>query len=160
MKIENQSVVSLNYILRDAAGEILDQNSEGEPLTYLHGASNIISGLEDALEGRQAGDSFKVEIPPKQGYGEKDPALVKQVPKSRFKEAEHLREGVQFEIETPQGTQTYTVTGIEENTVRLDGNHPLAGKTLHFEIEVLHLRQATEEELHHGHVHGAGGHHH
>jgi len=160
MTISQDQVVSIHYTLRDDAGELIDRSAEGEPLSYLHGHGNLIPGLERALTGREAGDRLQVKIAPTDGYGEYNQGLVQQVPRRALKGIDDLQVGMRLQAQTPQGPRAVTVTQLSGDLVTLDGNHPLAGKSLNFEVEVAAVRPATEEELAHGHVHGAGGHHH
>ena len=160
MKIADQSVVSIHYTLTNDAGDILDTSEHSDPLVYLHGAGNIIPGLENALLTKAAGDSFKVSIEPAQGYGEHDETMVQQVPKDAFQGVQNIEVGMQFQARSDQGAMTVTVTGVDGDTVTIDANHPLAGERLHFAIEVVEVRTATQEELTHGHAHGPGDHHH
>jgi len=160
MSIGKDQVVSIHYTLRDDAGELIDRSAEGEPLAYLHGHGNLIPGLEHELTGRKAGDRLQVKIAPTDGYGEYDDGLVQQVPRRALKGIGDVRVGMRLQAHTPQGPRAVTVTRVNGDLVTLDGNHPLAGKNLNFEVEVAAVRPATEEELAHGHVHGAGGHHH
>ena len=160
MNISQDQVVSLHYTLRDEAGEILDRSAQGEPLAYLHGHGNLIAGLERELTGRKAGDKLQVKIAPADAYGEYDQQLVQQVPRRALKGIANVHVGMRLQTQTPQGPQAVTVTRVAGDMVTIDGNHPLAGKHLSFEVEVADVRPATAEELAHGHVHGAGGHHH
>lgn len=160
MKIENQKVVSINYTLRNDQGEILDTSDGRKPLAYIQGMGNIIPGLEAQLHGKSVGDSLKVSVAPVDGYGEYDLAQVVQVSRSQFEGVPELKVGMQFTASSPEGNQVVTVTNIDRDVVTVDGNHPLAGKTLHFDVTVVDIRNASEDELSHGHVHGAGGHHH
>ena len=160
MKIAQEKVVSIHYTLKNAEGSVLDSSSGSDPLAYLHGAGNIIPGLESALEGKEAGEKLAVTVEPGQGYGDRDERLVQDVPRAAFKDVQELAPGMQFQAQGPQGTRLVVVTQVAEETVTVDANHPLAGQTLHFEVEVAEVREATKEELEHGHVHGAGGHHH
>lgn len=160
MKIENQKVVSINYTLRNDQGEILDTSDGREPLAYIHGMGNIIPGLESQLNGKSAGDSLKVSVAPVDGYGEYDLAQVVQVSRSQFEGVPELKIGMQFTASSPEGHQVVTITNIDNDSVTVDGNHPLAGKTLHFDVTVVDVRNASADELSHGHVHGPGGHHH
>ena len=154
MQIAKDTVVSIHYTLKDDAGKVLDSSDDGEPLAYLHGNGNLIPGLESQLEGKTAGAKLEVKVLPKDGYGELDPQLVHQVPKRQF-EGE-VAVGQRFHA----GPSVVTVTKILSDMVTVDGYHPLAGQNLHFKVEVMDVRAATAEELDHGHVHGAGGHHH
>ncbi len=160
MKIAQNSVVSMHYTLKNAEGEIIDQSEQQEPLVYIHGHGQIIPGLENAMDGRILGDKFQISIPPESGYGEFNQAMIQKVPLSMFDTVEPIEPGMQFHAETSNGMQVVTVVAVDDNEVTLDGNHPLAGQNLHFEVEILQIRPATTEELDHGHVHGAGGHHH
>jgi FKBP-type peptidyl-prolyl cis-trans isomerase SlyD len=160
MSISPDQVVSIHYTLRDDTGEVIDRSAEGEPLAYLHGRGQLIPGLERELTGREAGDRLEVKIAPAEGYGEYDRELVQQVPRRALKGVGQLRVGLRLQAQTQDGPRAVTVTQLNGDMVTLDGNHPLAGKTLHFQVEVAAVRAATEEELAHGHVHGAGGHHH
>lgn len=160
MKIENNKVVSINYTLRNDAGEVLDSSEGREPLAYIHGMGNIIPGLESQLLGKSAGDSLKVSIPPSEAYGEYDLSQVVQVSRSQFEGAPELKVGMRFTATSDQGYQVVTITNINDDVVTIDGNHPLAGKTLHFDVTVVDVRDASPDELSHGHVHGPGGHHH
>ncbi|MFW2077287.1 peptidylprolyl isomerase [Acinetobacter sp. ULE_I010] len=157
--IANNNVVSFHYTLTNAEGETLDK-SQGEPLVYLHGAGNIIPGLEKALEGKTVGDKFTVTIPAAEGYGEYNPDLVQEVPAQMFQGVENIEAGMQFQAQTDDGVQVVTVKAIEGENIIVDANFPLAGQDLTFEVEIAEIRDASEEELEHGHVHGAGGHHH
>jgi FKBP-type peptidyl-prolyl cis-trans isomerase SlyD len=161
MLIAQDKVVLIHYTLTNDKGEVLDSSSGGEPLAYLHGQGNIIPGLEKALEGKQAGDKLDVKVAPADGYGERDDKLVQQVPRRAFSGAQNVQPGMQFHAQTSQGhTRMVTVTGVVGDMVMVDGNHPLAGEHLSFAVEVTEVRDPSEEELSHGHVHGPGGHHH
>jgi len=160
MQVAKDKVTTIDYTLKDDEGTIIDQSSNGE-FAYLHGANNIIPGLEQALEGKQAGDEVSVSIDPEQGYGEKDLAQIQRVPRSQFPPDVEIEAGMQFQAQSPDGQMlVVTVTDVDNDVVVVDGNHPLAGKTLHFDVNVVDVRDATEEELEHGHVHGEGGHQH
>lgn len=160
MLIEQDKVVLIHYTLRNDAGETLDSSSGGDPLAYIHGQGNIIPGLEKALAGRQSGDRLSVRVEPAEGYGVRDASLVKKVPRRQFGGA-NIKPGMQLHAKTDHGhTRVVTVQRIQGDMVVVDGNHPLAGENLHFEVEVTGVRDATHEELEHGHVHGPGGHHH
>jgi FKBP-type peptidyl-prolyl cis-trans isomerase SlyD len=160
MLIAHDKVVLIHYTLTNDAGKVIDSSSGGEPLAYLHGQGNIISGLEKALDGRQAGDKLNVRVEPADGYGVRDDELVQQVPRRQFGGA-NLKPGMQFHAQSSQGhARVVTVTRVVGDMVTVDGNHPLAGEVLNFDVEVAEVREATQEELEHGHVHGPGGHHH
>ena len=160
MQIANNKVVSIHYKLTNDEGSILDSSEGQEPLAYLHGLGNIIPGLENALTGRAVGDKFTVTITPADGYGERDNEMVQSVPKSAFQGVDQIEPGMQFQAQSPDGMQLVTVVDVDGDEVILDGNHPMAGITLTFDVEVTEIRDATAEELDHGHVHGPGGHHH
>jgi len=154
MQISPNKVVTIHYTLRNPEGEILDSSTGGEPFSYLHGAGNIIPGLEKALEGKQAGDQVNVTIAPEDAYGEHDEALVQAVPRAAFQGVDDIQPGMQFQAQGQGGApQVVTVTEVAEDTVTVDANHPLAGVTLIFEVEVKDVREASEEEVAHGHVH-------
>ncbi|WP_290790286.1 peptidylprolyl isomerase [Halomonas sp.] len=160
MQIAQNSVVAFHYTLTNDTGEVLDSSEGREPLTYLHGAGNIIPGLEKELEGRQAGDSLNAVVAPGEGYGEQQEQLVQEVPRDAFQGVEGIEPGMQFQAQTQGGPLMVTVTKVEGDTVTVDGNHPLAGQTLNFAVEIASVREASEEEIEHGHVHGEGGHQH
>jgi FKBP-type peptidyl-prolyl cis-trans isomerase SlyD len=160
MNIANQTVVSLHYTLTDDKGKVLDSSSGGDPLVYLHGASNIIPGLEEALTGKKTGDKLKVSVPPEKAYGQRDERMVQRIPKDQFPDPDRLKPGMQFQVNSNQGPMILTVTGVEKGEVIVDGNPELAGLTLHFDVEITDVRKATAEEIQHGHAHGPGGHHH
>ena len=160
MNIAEKSVVSMHYTLTDEAGKIIDSSSGGDPLVYLHGGGSIIPGLEEALTGKKEGEKLSVTVPPEKGYGPRDERKVQRIPKSQFPDPERLTPGMQFQVSSKQGPMILTVARIEDAEVVVDGNPELAGQTLHFEVEILEVREATEDELSHGHAHGPGGHHH
>lgn len=160
MQITQDAVVSIHYTLTDDKGETIDSSAGGDPLTYLQGHGNLIPGLENALDGKQAGDKLQVKVAPADGYGEYNKALVQSVPRRSFKGIKDVRVGMQFQVQGEGGPRAVTVTHIQGDMVTVDGNHALAGQNLNFAVEVTEVRAATEEELSHGHVHGPGGHHH
>ncbi len=160
MAIATDSVVTLHYTLKDDTGTVLDHSHPDEPLSYLHGHGNIIPGLERQLTGKNAGDALTVTVPPAEGYGEYDDDLVQSVPRRALRGIKDIKTGMQLQAQTDEGPRAVTVTKVLGDMVTLDGNHPLAGKSLHFEVRIEQVRAATEEELSHGHVHGPGGHHH
>jgi len=158
--IENNKVVTLNYILTDSEGTVLDQSDDAS-FAYLHGAMNIIPGLENALTGKTTGDDLSVSIPPEEAYGLRDDSRVQQVSKTMFEGGGDIEVGTQFHAQGPNGeTLVVTIAEVMEDDVLVDANHPLAGKQLNFEVTVIEVRDASDEELAHGHVHGPGGHHH
>ncbi len=160
MEITADRVVTIHYTLKDDGGEVLDSSAGGEPLAYIQGHGNLVSGLEKALEGKQDGTTLAVDVTPAEGYGERDESLIQRVPKRSLQGSGEIKKGMQFQARTGDGMRLFTVTAVVGDMVTLDGNHPLADQTLHFEVEVVGVREATTEELEHGHVHGAGGHHH
>ncbi len=160
MEISSDKVVLIHYTLKDDAGAVIDSSDGGEPLAYIQGHGNLVPGLEKALEGKTDGNHVVVSIAPEEGYGKHDPKLIQRVPKRSMQGAGEIKKGMQFQARTDDGMRVFTVTGIVGDMVSLDGNHPLADKTLHFDVQVVSVRDATQEELEHGHVHGAGGHHH
>jgi FKBP-type peptidyl-prolyl cis-trans isomerase SlyD len=160
MIISNDKGVTIDYSLTDEEGELIDSSVGEEPLIYLHGHHGIIPGLEQALAGHRTGDKVEVSIPPEEGYGDWDEDLVEVVAKEDFDDPEDLEIGTQFETETDEGARLATVIDIEGEDVTVDLNHPLAGMTLNFDVTVLDVRDATAEELAHGHVHGEHGHEH
>lgn len=157
--IAKDQVVSFHYTLTDDQGNILDQ-SQGEPLVYLHGAHNIIPGLERALEGKTTGDQIKVTVEPGEGYGEYQAELVQEVPRERFQGVDQIEPGMQFQAQTDDGISVVVVKSVDDKVVVVDGNHPMAGQTLNFDVTITDVRAATAEELAHGHAHGPDGHHH
>jgi FKBP-type peptidyl-prolyl cis-trans isomerase SlyD len=161
MNIAKNRVVSIDYTLKDDNDQFIDSTSGSDPLDYLHGYDNIIPGLEQALEGKSQGDKLNVKVPAADAYGLRDDKLVSTVPLDRFDGADAVEEGMQFEAQTPDGYRIVTVTKVEDNQVTIDGNHPLAGLNLNFDVTVTAVREANAEELAHGHVHSHGhGHDH
>jgi FKBP-type peptidyl-prolyl cis-trans isomerase SlyD len=159
MQISKNSVVSFHYTLNDGDGKLLDTSAGREAFTYIHGAGMIVPGLEEEMEGKKSGDNLKVAIPPTKGYGEFDPQLVHKVPQDRFGD-QKVEPGMQFQAGEQGDMGVFTVMDVQDGNVMLNGNHPLAGVTLHFNVDIKNVREATEEELAHGHVHGEGGVHH
>jgi FKBP-type peptidyl-prolyl cis-trans isomerase SlyD len=160
-RIGAKRVVTLHYTLKDGAGKELDSSAGGEPLTYLHGSGQIVPGLEKALTGKRAGDKANVVVPPAEGYGERKGKGAQRVPRAAFAGIDEIEVGMAFDTEGDDGhSQTVWITAVEKDVVTIDLNHPLAGETLHFDVEIVAVRKATNEELSHGHVHGPGGHHH
>jgi len=161
VEIAADRVVLIHYTLKDDTGKVLDSSAGGEPLAYIQGHGNHVPGLEKALEGRQNGHKVAVSLVPADAYGSRSAALVKRVPKRSLQGGSgEIRQGMQFRAQTDEGVRLFTVTAVVGDMVTLDGNHPLADQTLHFDVEVVSVRDATTEELEHGHVHGPGGHHH
>ena len=162
MKIEEKKVVSFHYTLTSEEGEKLDASHDrGEPMLYLHGAGNIIPGLEKAMEGREAGDSFQVTVPPEEAYGERREANVQRLPLKKLGvKPQQLQPGMILNLQTSQGPAQVTVLKVGRFNVDVDANHPLSGQPLNFDVEIVEVRDATEEESQHGHAHGPGGHNH
>ena len=156
MKAAHGRVVSLHYTLTDDLGVLLDSSRGQESFSYLHGYGNIIPGLESGLEGCAAGFSSAIHVAPADGYGEYNPQAVFEVPREQFPPTEDIQVGMQVQGEGEHGVMNFTVVGVNDHAVTLDANHPMAGKTLHFEVEVLEVRDATEQELAHAHVHAHG----
>lgn len=156
MQITKDAVVSFHYTLNDPEGRVLDSSEGREAFAYIHGSGMIVLGLEEQMEGKISGTSMKVEVAPEKGYGQVDPQLLQKVPMDRFG-GQTVETGMQFQ--TPED-HVFTVMEVTGNEVVINGNHPLAGVTLHFSVEITDVRMATADELSHGHVHGAGGHHH
>jgi FKBP-type peptidyl-prolyl cis-trans isomerase SlyD len=160
MAITQDSVVTIHYTLKDDEGAVIDSSDSGEALAYLHGHGNIVPGLERELTGRDAGDKISVRVSPEDGYGEYDKGLVQSVARRSLRGIKDVQPGMHLHAQTEAGPRTVTVTRVAGDMVTLDGNHPLAGKHLNFDIQIEDVRQATEEELSHGHVHGQHGHDH
>jgi FKBP-type peptidyl-prolyl cis-trans isomerase SlyD len=160
VSIAKDSVVKLHYTLKDDSGEELDQADESEPLTYLHGHANLLKGLEDALEGKAAGDQLEVNLTAAQAFGEYSEDSEQRIPIKHLSGASKWKPGMTATVQTEDGRRQVTVLKVGHTMVTIDANHPMAGKALHFNVEVVEVRQATGEELSHGHAHGPGGHQH
>jgi FKBP-type peptidyl-prolyl cis-trans isomerase SlyD len=159
MKIANGNVVGIDYSLHLGDGEVVDASAPGDPLTYLHGEGQIVSGLESALEGLDVGDRKQVVVGPAEGYGDHDPRGIQEVPRSAFPPDFDPQAGMELTAEGPSGEPVpFVIREVRPQTILVDLNHPLAGKTLHFDITVREVRAATDEERAHGHAHGADGH--
>lgn len=156
MQIAENLVASIHYTLKSEEGELLDSSEGQEPLPFLCGANNIVAGLESALIGKQVGDKLDVTVKPEEGYGEIRAELIQKVDRENFQGIDDIEVGMQFMAEAPWGQQPVTVVAVEDDGVMLDGNHPLAGKVLQFGVEVVEVREATADEISHGHVHGEG----
>jgi FKBP-type peptidyl-prolyl cis-trans isomerase SlyD len=154
MRIGKDRVVTIDYTLRDEAGDVLDSSEEDGALSYIHGSGFLVPGVESILEGKSAGDVFQVAVSPEEGYGVRDEALVLSVDRSALDCLPELKEGTRFQIDAEEGPRVFAVVTVEPERVLVDGNHPLAGMVLSFDIAVREVREATEEELEHGHVHG------
>jgi FKBP-type peptidyl-prolyl cis-trans isomerase SlyD len=159
MKIEKDRVVRFHYTVSEVGQEPLESSKEREPLAILIGHGNIIPGLEKAMEGHEAGESFGVDVPAAEAYGEKREGLSQRVPKKHFGN-QRLAPGMQVVLNTNFGPRAVTIEKVGMSVVDVDLNHPMAGKDLHFDVEIVDVREASAEELEHGHVHGEGGHHH
>lgn len=160
MNVAKEKVVSIHYKLTNNDGEVLDSSEGREPLNYIQGMNNLIPGLENALEGKTTGDKFDVTIPPAEAYGERREDGVQPIPRTAFGEIQEIQPGQQFQMNSENGPVLITVVDVKDEEVVVDTNHPLAGETLNFEVEVMKVRDASAEEIEHGHVHGEGGHHH
>jgi FKBP-type peptidyl-prolyl cis-trans isomerase SlyD len=154
MQITDKLAVSIHYILTDSTGKQLDSSRDEDPMVYLHGSGQIIPGLENALLGKKAGDKFKTTIAPADAYGERKEDMLQVVPMTMFEGMDKVEEGMQFHADASQGVNVVTVTKVDGDEVTIDGNHPLAGETLTFDVEVMDIRPATEDELSHKHIHG------
>ncbi|MFK5913677.1 MAG: peptidylprolyl isomerase [Woeseiaceae bacterium] len=160
MQISNNSVVTLNYTLKNDQGDILDESQDGSFL-YMHGAGGIIPGLESLLLGKAAGETFSAHVEPADGYGERDDSMEQVVSREMFDEGHPIEKGIQFHAESPEGDMlTVTVTKVDGDNITIDGNHPLAGIALNFDVSIADVREASAEEVEHGHAHGPDGHHH
>jgi FKBP-type peptidyl-prolyl cis-trans isomerase SlyD len=158
--IADQKVVSLNYTVKDTEGQVVDSSEGAAPLVYLHGQGDVIPGLEAALLGKAPGEEFDVTVEPADAYGEYNEEMVQVVPRTVFEGVENIETGMVFTAQAQNGPVQLTVAKIDGDDITVDPNHPLSGKTLHFSGSVIEVREATEEELTHGHVHGEGGHQH
>ena len=160
MQIVDKMVVTIDYTLKDDNGNILDSSNDGN-FAYLHGSNNIIPGLENALTGKSAGDEVEVTVSPTEGYGERNDSMVQAVPRDMFDSEQEIEVGMQFHAQSPEGDMVVvTVMDVDDDDITVDGNHPLAGMNLNFGVKVIDIREATTEEIDHGHVHGPGGHNH
>lgn len=157
MQIAKNRVAFIDYTLSSNDGEVLDSSSGGEPLAYLHGAENIIPGLENALEGKAVGDNIKVKVSAEEGYGTRIEEMVQDVPRELLANIDNIEVGMQLQAETDAGIQVVTISAVSDESVTVDGNHPLAGMELNFDVTVRDIREATDEELEHGHVHSPDG---
>lgn len=160
MNISDNKVVQFHYTLKDESGTEVESSHEGDPVAYLHGHKNMIAGLEKALTEKAAGDKFTATVSPEEGYGERDENATQRVPVKHLQGAKKWKPGMTAVVQTEQGARQVTVIKAGRFMVEVDINHPLAGKTLTFDVEVVDVRDATEEEIDHGHAHGVGGHQH
>ncbi|MEI6542441.1 MAG: peptidylprolyl isomerase [Methylococcales bacterium] len=159
MQVADNTAVSIHYTLTNDEGEVLDSSADGDALVFLQGSGNIISGLENALAGKTVGDKFNVRIPPEEAYGELEDGLVDVLSREMFEGIDDIQVGMQFHADVSSGSGIVTVVHIDGDNITIDGNHPLAGVALTFDVEVVDVRPATAEELSHGHIHGEGCHH-
>jgi FKBP-type peptidyl-prolyl cis-trans isomerase SlyD len=159
MKVEKDKVVSIHYKLTINDGEVVDSSEGKEPLAYIHGNGHLIPGLEEDLDGKEAGYKNNVKVTPEKGYGERHEEMIQTLDKSQFGENE-VEVGMKFNAQGAQGPQVVTITKVEGSEVTIDGNHELAGVTLNFDVEIVEVRDSNPDELEHGHVHGPGGHEH
>lgn len=159
MTIADKKVAEIHYTLTNSEGTVIDSSKGQEPMPYLHGANNLVPGLEKELTGKNVGDKIQVVVTAEDGYGEKDVSLIQDLPSNMFGGVEKLEVGMEFHAQTDAGMQVVEIIDVdtENDTVTIDGNHPLAGVDLHFDVEVVSVRDATEEELAHGHIHAKGG---
>ena len=157
--ISQDKVVGIHYTVKSAEGQVLDQSQEGQPLHFIFGRGMLIKGLENALEGKVVGDKFVTDVAPADAYGERHDGLIQTVPRHLFGDNE-VAVGVQFRASTSAGEQSVMIIDVNDNEVTVDGNHPLAGVALNFDVEVVEVRDADPSELDHGHVHVDGHHHH
>ena len=160
MLIEKNKVVLMHYTLTDNKGEVIGSTEGDVPLAYIQGKGNIIPNLEVEMEGKKAKDKFKVNLSAEKAYGKQNPELIHVVDKSVFQGDEEITIGLKVNVQTSNGDSIAIVTAFDDKTITLDLNHPLADKDLIFDVEVVEVRDATETEIEHGHVHGSGGHHH
>lgn len=160
MNVDKNKVVTFHYTLKDVSGEEMESSREAEPMTYLHGGNNIIIGLEKAMQGHEAGDTFEVTVGPEEAYGIRQEANIQRIPLKKLKGVGKIMPGQVLNLQTKDGPVQVTVVKMGRFNVDVDANHPLAGETLTFDIEVTEVRDASPEEIEHGHVHGPGGHEH
>ncbi|MCX2979822.1 peptidylprolyl isomerase [Halieaceae bacterium IMCC14734] len=160
MQISDRCVVSFHYTLKNSDGEAIETSQDADPSAYLHGANNIIRGLEQAMVGHEAGDTFSVDLEPATAYGNRQPDLQQRVPIKHLVFKGKLKAGMVVQLNTDKGARSVTVVKAGRHSADIDSNHPLAGQSLSFDIEIVEVRAASEEEVSHGHAHGVGGHHH
>ena len=161
MQIANEKAVLIHYKVSNSGGEVVESSEGDEPLAYIHGQGDIVPGLERALLGKSAGDRVQITVSPEQGYGEWDEDKVQTVPRAAFEDGGEIEPGMRFQAQGEDGEDVIvTVTRVSNDEVTIDANHPLAGQTLSFDVEIVSVRECTEEELAHGHIHGPGDHHH
>lgn len=160
MHVANNMAVSIHYTLFNDDGDVIDSSVGHDALVYLHGQGNIISGLEQALQGKSIGDKLNVRIDPEDAYGGFMEERVQVIPRSMFEGVDDLEVGMQFHADVSSGPGVVSIVAIDGDDITIDGNHPLAGQALTFDVEIVDIRPASGEEIAHGHIHGAGGHHH
>lgn len=160
MQIANNTAVTIHYTLTNDVGEEIDTTIGGEPMVYLHGCGNIIVGLEKILHNKDVGDKVKARIEPIDAYGEFNEDMIQVVSKEMFDGIDKVEVGMQFHAAVNSGSGIITVIKVDGDDITIDGNHPMAGQALNFDVEIVAVRLATKDELAHGHIHGKGGHHH
>lgn len=160
MKIAEKTVVQFHYVLKEEDGTEIESSHDNDPMAYLHGANNTLVGLENALAGKEAGDKFSVTLQPEEAYGERQEDMIQRIPVKHLQGAAKWKAGMTAVVQTEQGQRQVTVVKVGKFMVTVDINPPLAGKVLTFDLEVVDVREATEDEVQHGHAHGVGGHHH
>jgi FKBP-type peptidyl-prolyl cis-trans isomerase SlyD len=160
LKVEDNRVVTLAYTLSEAGGEVLDQATEKDPVVYLHGQGSLVPALEDALKGREAGEKFELDLAPEDAFGPRLEDSLRVIPRDAFPAEVDLEPGLELALEDDGEPVPFWISKVEGDRVTIDLNHPFAGKKVHFEGEVLKIREATEDEMAHGHAHGPDGHHH
>lgn len=154
MLVSKDKVVTFHFTLRNGNGEIIDSSAGHDPLPYIQGSGQLIAGLEKEMEGKSVGDAFEVHLTSAEAYGERREDLKDVIPRDAFGEVEALEIGMQFYADGPEGPVVLTITDMDGDNISVDANHPLAGENLHFSIEITEIREASSEELAHGHVHG------
>jgi len=159
MKIEKKKAVSFSFTLKDEEGTILEQSDQQDPMVYLHGYNGIVPGLENALEGKQVGDSFSITLDALDAYGPRNPSLLGRISAKHIHQKGKLKPGMMVQVQTKEGVRSMTIVKAGKFMVDVDGNHPFAGKTLSFDVEVTDIREATGDEISHGHIHGEHCHH-
>jgi FKBP-type peptidyl-prolyl cis-trans isomerase SlyD len=159
MKVSLNKVVAIHYTLTNNEGTVLDSSNGRGPLNFIHGLGHLIQGMEEGIDGKEVGNKFQLKVSPEKGYGNYQNEMVQQVPLSAFA-GQEIKVGMQFEAGTDEQRFLVNIKAIDAETVTVDGNHPLAGVELNFDIEIIDIREATEDEIAHGHVHGPDGHHH
>jgi FKBP-type peptidyl-prolyl cis-trans isomerase SlyD len=156
MQVAEKKAVTIHYTLTNKAGDVVDSSRDGEPLPYIHGIGALVPGLESELEGKSAGDNVAVTVQPEEGYGHKIPELIQSVPREVFQFDGEIEVGMRFQAETDNGVELVEVIAVDDEAVTVDANHPLAGEALSFDVDVVEVREATAEEIEHGHVHAEG----